>query len=73
MTKGSWGKVRAFFDLQTQDGFTIKDVSNNQLQNTLKKLKVHIMKFYINSVVDYKNLLDQAKKVGSVNVNKNNL
>ena len=24
MTKGSWGKVRAFFDLQTQDGFTIK-------------------------------------------------
>jgi ABC-type transporter lipoprotein component MlaA len=56
-----------------KDGFTIKDVSNNQLQNTLKKLKVHIMKFYINSVVDYKNLLDQAKKVGSVNVNKNNL
>ena len=31
------------------------------------------MKFYINSVVDYKNLLDQAKKVGSVNLNKNNL
>ena len=24
MTKGSWGKVRAFFDLQTQEGFTIK-------------------------------------------------
>ena len=24
MTKGSWGKIRAFFDLQTQDGFTIK-------------------------------------------------
>ena len=24
MTKGNWGKVRAFFDLQTQDGFTIK-------------------------------------------------
>ena len=24
MTKGSWGKVRAFFDLQTNDGFTIK-------------------------------------------------
>ena len=59
--------------IDMKDGFTIKDVSNNQLQNTLKKLKVHIMKFYINSVVDYKNLLDQAKKVGSVNVNKNNL
>ena len=24
MTKGSWGKVRAFFDLQTEDGFTLK-------------------------------------------------
>ena len=24
MTKGSWGKIRAFFDLQTDEGFTIK-------------------------------------------------
>ena len=24
MTKGSWGKIRAFFDLQTSEGFTIK-------------------------------------------------
>ena len=24
MNKGSWGKVRAFFDLQTEDGFVIK-------------------------------------------------
>ena len=24
MTKGEWGKVRAFFDLETEDGFTIK-------------------------------------------------
>ena len=56
-----------------KNGFMIKDVSNNELQDTLKKLKVHVMKFYINSIVDYKNLLDQAKKVGSVNVNKNNL
>ena len=24
ITKGSWGKVRAFFDLETSDGFTIK-------------------------------------------------
>ena len=24
MTKGSWGKIRAFFDLQTKEGFTIK-------------------------------------------------
>ena len=24
MNRGSWGKVRAFFDLITQDGFTIK-------------------------------------------------
>ena len=24
MNKGSWGKVRAFFDLETEDGFTIK-------------------------------------------------
>jgi stage V sporulation protein G len=24
MNRGSWGKVRAFFDLTTQDGFTIK-------------------------------------------------
>ncbi len=26
MTKGSWGKIRAFFDLQTEDGFTLKGV-----------------------------------------------
>ena len=45
-----------------KDGFMIKDVSNNQLQNTLKKLKVHIMKFYINSVVDYKTYLTKQKK-----------
>ena len=24
MNKGSWGKVRAFFDLTTSEGFTIK-------------------------------------------------
>ena len=24
MNKGSWGKVRAFFDVQTDEGFTIK-------------------------------------------------
>ena len=24
MNKGSWGKIRAFFDLQTEDGFTLK-------------------------------------------------
>jgi DNA-binding cell septation regulator SpoVG len=24
MNKGIWGKIRAFFDLQTEDGFTIK-------------------------------------------------
>ena len=24
MNKGSWGKIKAFFDLQTDDGFTIK-------------------------------------------------
>ena len=24
MNKGSWGKVRAFFDLQTEEGFTLK-------------------------------------------------
>ena len=59
--------------IDMKNGFMIKDVSNNELQDTLKKLKVHVMKFYINSIVDYKNLLDQAKKIGSVNVNKNNL
>ena len=24
MNKGSWGKIKAFFDLLTEDGFTIK-------------------------------------------------
>lgn len=24
MNKGSWGKIRAFFDIQTEEGFTIK-------------------------------------------------
>ena len=24
MNKGSWGKIRAFFDVQTEEGFTIK-------------------------------------------------
>ena len=24
MKKGDWGKIKAFFDLQTEDGFTIK-------------------------------------------------
>ena len=24
MTKGEWSKIRAFFDLETEDGFTLK-------------------------------------------------
>ena len=24
MNKGNWGKIRAFFDLETSDGFTLK-------------------------------------------------
>ena len=24
MTKGSWGKIRAFFDIKTEDGFTLR-------------------------------------------------
>ena len=24
LSKGEWGKVRAFFDLETEDGFVIK-------------------------------------------------
>ena len=24
MNRGNWGKIKAFFDLQTEDGFTIK-------------------------------------------------
>ena len=24
MAKGNWGKIKAFFDLQTEDGFTLK-------------------------------------------------
>ena len=24
MNKGSWGKIRAFFDLRTEEGFTMK-------------------------------------------------
>ena len=24
MTKGEWNKIRAFFDLQSEEGFTIK-------------------------------------------------
>lgn len=51
----------------------IKDIGNLDLQASLQKLKVHIMKFYINSIIDYQNLLKQAKHVGSINVNKNNL
>jgi|TARA_B110000259_G_scaffold188265_2_gene246061 hypothetical protein len=53
--------------------FIIKDISNLDLQNSMNNLKEHLIKFYINSLMDYKNLLMYSKKIGSVNVNKNNL
>tara|TARA_Y100000310_G_scaffold303052_1_gene341022 strand:- start:470 stop:757 length:288 start_codon:yes stop_codon:yes gene_type:complete len=33
INKGSWGKVRAFFDLETSDGFTIKGFKMVQGEN----------------------------------------
>ena len=36
MNKGTWGKLRAFFDVQTDEGFTIKGF---KIVEGIKRLK----------------------------------
>ena len=59
------------YDVIDIKNFIIKDISNLDLQNSMINLKQHLIKFYMNSLMDYKNLLNHAKKIGSVNINKN--
>lgn len=59
------------YDVIDIKNFIIKDISNSDLQNSMINLKQHLIKFYMNSLMDYKNLLNHAKKIGSVNINKN--
>jgi len=59
------------YDVIDIKNFIIKDISNSDLQNSMINLKQHLIKFYMNSLMDYKNLLNYAKKIGSVNINKN--
>ncbi len=35
MNKGNWGKIRAFFDLQTEEGFTIKGKTTYAMEGSI--------------------------------------
>ncbi len=61
------------YDVIDIKNFIIKDISNQDLNKSLGNLKQHLIKFYMNSLMDYKNLLMHAKKIGSVNINKNSI
>ena len=67
MNIGSWGKVRAFFDLTTQDGFTIKGFKLiegiNGLFVSMPSQKGSDEEYYDTIWVDSKALRDDLNKL----------
>tara|TARA_Y100000590_G_scaffold87790_2_gene98462 strand:- start:975 stop:1355 length:381 start_codon:yes stop_codon:yes gene_type:complete len=67
MNKGSWGKVRAFFDVTTSDGFTIKGFKIiegiNGLFVSLPSQKGNDDEYYDTVWLESKELRDQLNQV----------
>ena len=67
MNKGSWGKVRAFFDLTTTEGFTIKGFKIiegiNGLFVSMPSQKGNDDEYYDTIWVDSKGLRDDLNKL----------
>jgi len=67
MNKGTWGKVRAFFDVTTSDGFTIKGFKIiegiNGLFVSLPSQKGNDDEYYDTVWLDSKELRDQLNQV----------
>ena len=67
MNKGSWGKVRAFFDLTTQDGFIIKGFKLiegiNGLFVSMPSQKGNDDEYYDTVWVDSKQLRDELNQL----------
>tara|TARA_B100001750_G_C15330798_1_gene507162 strand:+ start:256 stop:612 length:357 start_codon:yes stop_codon:yes gene_type:complete len=67
MNKGSWGKVRAFFDVTTTDGFTIKGFKIiegiNGLFVSLPSQKGNDDEYYDTVWLESKELRDQLNQV----------
>ena len=75
MNKGSWGKVRAFFDLTTQEGITIKGFKIidgiNGLFVSMPSQKGNDDEYYDTIWVDSKQLREELTQLAINNYNNN--
>lgn len=52
------------------DAYKLKDLSNDDLAEIIKKVKQTIILFYVQSIIDFQVLLDFAKTISSIRVEK---
>ena len=75
MNKGSWGKVRAFFDLTTQEGFTMKGFKLiegiNGLFVSMPSQKGNDEQYYDTIWVESKQLRDDLTQLAISEYNNN--
>jgi len=75
MNKGSWGKVRAFFDLTTQEGFTMKGFKLiegiNGLFVSMPSQKGNDEQYYDTIWVESKQLRDELTQLAISEYNNN--
>ena len=75
MNKGNWGKVRAFFDLSTSDGFTIKGFKLiegiNGLFVSVPSQKGNDEEYYDTVWVESKQLRDELNSLAIDTYNSN--
>jgi hypothetical protein len=55
-------------DRVSHDKYKLKNISNDQLLDIIKDVKKNVVTFYIQSIIDYQVLLDEAKLVPNLDV-----
>lgn len=48
--------------------YSLKDIDKNALDSVLESVKINIKSFYLQSIIDYQNILDKAKLIPSIEV-----
>jgi hypothetical protein len=48
--------------------YSLKDIDKNVLDSVLESIKINIKSFYLQSIIDYQNILDKAKLIPSIEV-----
>lgn len=64
-------KLLQLLVMKGKDGlYELKDLDRVELDNVISKVKKTIQLYYVQSILDYQNLLDLCKKIPNVNVSK---